>query len=400
MKERFKYLFERYLEKRCTAEEKRELSALALAPGNEHIIAELMEQCWGNVYAGEDMPEENAAAMFSAIVHTAPAAIPMLPRRSSIPAWMRVAAAAAIIVLLGIGTWLVFFSTDKQQQVTGTKPAVHDVPAPGINRAMITLADGKTIFLDSVNNGALTTQGNVKLVKLANGQIAYQAEQGGLSREVQYNTLFNPRGSKVIDMILSDGSHVWLNAGSSLTYPVAFAGNERKVSITGEAYFEITHNAVKPFYVSKGEMQVEVLGTHFNVNAYDDEDEIKVTLLEGSVKVTLRQSQGDRGVTIKPGEQAQLTTNHQLQTTNQIDLDEVMAWKNGRFEFRGNSIQSVMKQVERWYDVEVIYEGKISTEQFVGATSRQENVSALLKVLEATDKVHFKIEGKKVIVMQ
>jgi hypothetical protein len=268
----------------------------------------------------------------------------------------------------------------------------NDVKAPQSNKAMVTLANGQQVYLDSIKNGALATQGNVTLVKLSSGEIQYQSVSGELSGEMQYNTLFNPRGSKVINMVLTDGTEVWLNAGSSITYPVAFIEKERKVSVSGEVYFEVAHHAAKPFVVAKDAMEVRVLGTHFNINAYEDEDDIKVTLLEGSVKIK-------NGVTtglLQPGQQARVTNDIKL--FSNVDMDGVMAWKNGYFQFDNASLQDVLKQLARWYDVDVVNEGQTKPRAFVGEMERTLNLSQVLKVLEKNG-LHFRLEGKKIIVL-
>lgn len=301
-------------------------------------------------------------------------------------------AAAAVIFLLGTCTYLLFFNnTAKPPQISKVLPA--DVKAPQLNRATITLADGQKIYLDSAGNGALVQQGNVALVKLESGEIAYKHGSGEEDNKLQYNTLSNPRGSKVINMILADGSKVWLNAGSSLTYPVAFIGNERKVSISGEAYFEIAHNAIKPFIVNKDDIEIKVLGTHFNVNAFEDEgQDTRITLLEGSVKV----NNGNKNGLLKPGQQAQVAK--EIKVTGDVDLNLVMAWKNGYFQFNNTSLQNVLKQVSRWYDVDVVYEGSNKPRQFVGEMQKDLNLSEMLKILEKND-VHFRIEGKKLVII-
>jgi ferric-dicitrate binding protein FerR (iron transport regulator) len=215
--------------------------------------------------------------------------------------------------------------------------------------------------------------------------------------ELEFNTLSNPRGSKVINMMLADGSRVWLNAGSSITYPVAFVGNKRNVNIDGEAYFEIAHDASTPFIVSKGDMNVTVLGTHFNVNAYDDENDIKVTLLEGSVNVSTKYEV--KGVKIKPGEQAIVNTKHEVRTMKDADVEQVIAWKNGYFNFKDADIVSIMRQVEKWYDVEVVYEQR-TDKVFIAEIPRTVNAGDFFKILEATGWVRFKIEGKKITVLK
>ncbi len=317
-------------------------------------------------------------------------ATPVVPMRRR---WYQIAAAAVIILALGTG---IYFLANNKTVKPGNEVAtteVKDIKAPASNRAMITLANGQTVYLDSANNGQLAVQGNVKLVKLANGSIAYENANGEITTTMQYNTLSNPRGSKVINMTLADGSKVWLNAGSSVTYPVAFIGNERQVKITGEAYFEVAHDANKPFKVGKGDMEVTVLGTHFNVNAYDDETDIKVTLLEGSVKVN---NASRSSVVIKPGQQA--IVNGDVRILSGADIDQVMAWKNGRFVFGDKAdIQTIMRQIARWYDVDVEYKGNV-TSYFGGSISRDANVSEVFKVLEATGNVRCKLEGRKVVV--
>lgn len=298
-------------------------------------------------------------------------------------------AAASIIIILGLGVFFYINHNSEQAKMTAELPK--DVQAPTSNRAMITLADGSRVYLDSVGNGQLAQLGNVKLIKLANGQVAYQTVDGQIMQELQYNTLSNPRGSQVIDISLSDGTKVWLNAGSSITYPVAFVGDERKVELTGEGYFEVAKDQSKRFIVTANGTTTEVLGTHFNVNAYNDEVGIKVTLLEGSIKTGI----GEESAIIKPGQQAAITSKVQVE---RVDVDQIMAWKNGKFDFgEGASLKDVMRQVARWYDVEVEYKDN-SNEMFGGTVTRQANLSALLERLELTGKVKFRIEGRKIVV--
>ncbi len=320
----------------------------------------------------------------------------------------RVAVVVTGISIMGAGAYFLFFNKgDKPTEIVKTVWP-DDLKAPETNRATITLANGQKIYLDSAVNGTLAMQGNVKLIKLANGLIAYQTASGETINEIKYNTLENPRGSMVIDMTLADGSKVWLNAGSSVTYPVAFVGKERKVSITGEAYFEVAplspkggqgklHFIVKFNTPSGDGGEVTVLGTHFNVNAYYDEENIKVTLLEGSVKV----SKDAASKLIRPGEQASISQKSQQSTQIPVqttDLEQVMAWKNGMFRFNGTNIKEIMRQAGRWYDVAVVYEGNVDDLDFSGVVSRKENISELLKIFETTGLVNFSVKGKKVIV--
>ena len=324
--------------------------------------------------------------------------------------WVRWVAAACIAGLLFTAGyfWL-------GQKPKGDAPVIaqKDIKAPASNKARITLTDGSTISLDSVNAGTLATQGNVKVEKNANGEIVYSNSSSPLGEaEVRFNTLYNPRGSKPITLTLSDGTQVWLNAESSLKYPVTFTDNQRKVEITGEAYFEVVHNTAMPFKValppsgvpngngrSPEGGEVTVLGTHFNVNAYDDEDAIKVTLLEGSVKVaTINDGQS---TVIKPGQQAILsgvggTNNDQLSTFNSPDLNAVMAWKNGWFEFDNASVNTVLRQLARWYDLQIEYE-KQSNEKIGGRISRDLPLSALIKMLQSNG-VKLELKERKLTV--
>ena len=315
-------LFDRYLSKTCTEAERQELAELILTKEHEEAVTELMEKVWLLTNGEMDMPEEKATLIFNSIVERGKKIIPVKQSKVIRINWRRVAVAASVILMLGISSYFIFFNPNKQNEIVKTElPA--NVEAPKGTKAMITLADGRTVALDSLINGTLAVQGNVKVIKTADGQIVYN----GAASAVEYNTLFNPRGSQVQPLTLSDGTKVWLNSESSIKYPTAFVGNERRVEITGEAYFEVVHDATKAFYVMKGDVSVQVLGTHFNMNTYSDENNIKVTLLEGAVKVSKDASIG----LLKPGQQAQVGLD--IKIVNGVDLNAVMAWKNGYFIF-------------------------------------------------------------------
>lgn len=300
--------------------------------------------------------------------------------------WSRIAAAASVLLFLGIGGY--YYNTNNEQRQIA-QLQLNDI-APGGNKAILTLANGQRIVLTSAKNGQLALQGNTEITKTADGDIAYHQTKDQPAA-LSYNTVSTPIGGQY-HLILADGTNVWLNAASSIKYPTAFSGAERKVEITGEAYFEVAHNAAKPFRVKSNDQVVEVLGTHFNVNAYADENETKTTLLEGSVKVT-----GSNGFKfIKPGQQAVLKGNN-LGVT-EADLEEVVAWKNGYFKFNG-SLEDIMGKISRWYDVGIIYQTKPDPGYtFVGEISRGRNLSEILKIMEYTGKVHFAIEGRRIIV--
>lgn len=304
--------------------------------------------------------------------------------------WPFAAIAASILVFLTCG---ILFLRPRPQK---TSVAVHKVlkndVAPGGNKALITLANGSTIVLTGAKNGTLASQGGIKIDKTADGQVTYAAAGGNnITQALTYNTATTPRGGQY-QFILSDGTKVWLNSASAIKYPVEFVGNERKVELTGEAYFEVAHNAKKPFRVVSNGQTIEVLGTHFNVNAYADELSVRTTLLQGSVKIS---SSGSSAV-IKPGEQSAVV-NGNIKVQN-VDVDAAVAWKNGLFNFEDSNIEEVMRQLARWYDVDVKYEGKIPSRRFSGEISKNVNASQILDIL-AFKKIHFKIEGNLITVI-
>lgn len=386
--ERLQYLFERYRAGACSPEERKELALLCLLPKNLQALEKIMEATWEQTSLENDMPHREGDMILQNILHPSAKRLPSVKK----PGWQRWLAAASIIVIAGLSTYFLLFHKKEAPGEVAQTAASNDITPPATNKAVITLADGSELYLDSTGSGQLAMQDNIKLVKLANGQIVYRTAGGKTKSEHQYNILSNPRGSKVVEMELADGSHVWLNAGSSIRYPVAFTGNARKISITGEAYFEVAHNAAMPFKVISGTTEVTVLGTHFNVNAYTDEANTKVTLLEGSVKVN---SPGTAKV-LRPGEQAQITD--KIVVASNADLEEVMAWRTGKFIFGAKAdIETIMRQVSRWYDVDIAYQGKI-TSHFGGTISRQVNISEVLKILEATGNVKCSVQGKKVII--
>ena len=304
---------------------------------------------------------------------------------------IRYSAVAAILLLIIGGYWM--HESPKTEDKSQIELVQIDVEAPKTNKAMITLSDGRKIALDSLNNGTLAVQGNVQVMKNAKGEIVYHGknEKEEMSRdgkqELVYNTLYNPRGSTVVFLTLQDGTKVWLNAESSLRYPIVFNGDYRQVEIKGEAYFEVVHNSKKPFRVKLTDgSTIQDIGTGFNVNAYPEIQKIQTTLIEGSLKVN--------NTVLKPGEQYS-----DGKINKDIDTDEVIAWKEGKFQFTGKTeIETIMNQISRWYTVEVEYNGKIE-KHFWGTMSRSVNVVEVLKMLQATGSVHFKIDKNKIIVM-
>lgn len=310
------------------------------------------------------------------------------PRSHKIRSIGRLSAVAAAVVVVVAGIWL--WQERKGGLPAPVAQAIKQDVAPGSNKAILTLSNGQQIVLDAAATGALAQQGSTRVIKTDSGQIAYSASNEKPT-VVLYNSLSTPRAGQY-QLTLPDGSKVWLNAASSIRYPVFFTGAERKVAITGEAYFEVTKNASKPFKVIvNANQEVDVLGTSFDVNAYEDEREIKTTLLEGSIKA--------QGVILKPGQQAAWSGSQPVNVQNDADLEEAVAWKNGKFIFTGNDLGSVMRQIARWYDVEVDYKGDFSGDEFVGVISRFKNVSEILGMLEQTRTVKFLVEGRRITVL-
>lgn len=308
----------------------------------------------------------------------------------------------AAMILLAITTGIYFYSNrtieEKEQFV---EIDVKNDILPGNNKAILTLADGSKISLDDAANGLLASQGNTAITKTENGEIVYEKNGYDKNKSIVnhsvINTIQTPKGGKY-QVRLPDGSKVWLNSASTLIYPTTFTGNERKVKLNGEAYFEITSNKNKPFRVESDGQTVEVLGTNFNINSYDDEDFTKTTLLEGSVRVILNSKFDVSGKNrlLKPGEQSLTNSSQSGIRIENADTEKAIAWKNGYFKFRNTPIQEIMREVERWYDVELVYEGKIPKDEFTGFVSNEVNISAVLKILEQSGGVKFSVKGKKI----
>lgn len=306
--------------------------------------------------------------------------------------WYRMAAAAVILIFFSIGG---YFLIKHKSQVQTDTIAVNNI-VPGANKATLTLADGKKIILGDMVSGQLTNQAGVIITKTPKGELVYtvRAVHNKAQLSKQFNKLETSRGEQY-QVVLPDGSHVWLNAATSLKYPVAFSGKERVVELTGEAYFEVAHNKAMPFKVKTLQQEVEVLGTHFNVSAYNDENVTATTLLEGSVKVT--SAADHKNAIIKPGEQS-MVSGVGMQV-REVDADEAIAWKNGYFLFNNENLGSIMRKVARWYNVEVVYQNDAARSKvFSGTVSKYKDVSQVIRILELTNAVHFNIDKSKIII--
>lgn len=312
---------------------------------------------------------------------------------------LRWIAAAAILVITLAGSYYMLMrqkAADAVAAIKKTTPELRGDVGPGGNKAILKLADGTSVVLDDAVTGTtIATQGNAQIQKLKSGELAYQKTAEKISIPM-FNTITTPRGGQY-SVLLPDGSKVWLNAESSLYFPTAFTGKERVVELSGEAYFEIAHNKQMPFIVQVNTMKVEVLGTHFNIMSYDNEPVAHTTLLQGSVKVSFN-GQYKSATQLVPGQQASFKTATQTFRVQNVDVESVTAWKNGMFEFNGNDIQTIMRQIERWYDVEVHYAGKIPEGHYSGAVLRKNNLLKVLQIFQETD-LRFSIDGKKLTVL-
>ena len=294
------------------------------------------------------------------------------------------AAAAAVVLVASF-----FILRPNMDQPVQSSAALVDI-VPGGTKATLTLADGKIISLDAVANGDIAAEGNVQVIKM-DGKLQYNGTNE--NAEITYNTIQTPRGGKY-QLVLSDGSVVWLNAASSLRFPVTFKGNERQVELMGEAYFEVKKGA-KPFRVSlQNGSHIEVKGTAFNVNAYNDEEMMKATLLEGKINFMMQ----GKSQALVPGQQIRVRyAQPEMQVVADVDVEEEVAWKNDLFIFKAMDVKSIMREISRWYDIDVVYKGKINPETFSGIVSRKSNLSQVLRIMEEGG-VRFAIEGRTIVV--
>jgi ferric-dicitrate binding protein FerR (iron transport regulator) len=388
-------LFDHYLSGKLTEEERQALINLL---NNEEAAAQfetlLRQQLAGiNELVHEQLPVTENRIVQGTLqkINTTPETpVRRIRLRRRMAAW-----AAAAILLIGIGMFWWFAASHNTPLLTNNNKLPTTDIAPGEEKAVLILSNGTTITLDSATRGAIARQGNTDVIKRADGSIYYQPK-GAEAGNTITNTMRTPRGGQY-QLTLPDGTQVWLNAASSITYPVAFAEKERSVTVSGEVYFEVAPLSHKiPFIVNYVGGTVEVTGTHFNVNSYANEGPVTTTLLEGSVKVAV--AGANTPATLKPGQQARAGA-QRIAVTSNADIDKVMAWKNGLFNFENVSLEEAMRQVERWYNVDVIYEKGVPDIRFEGAISRHLTLSNLLKVLARAD-VKFRIEeGRRLIVL-
>ncbi len=377
-KKYYTYLLTRFADDRATEEEEAELMALIRQQGNDVYWEELIEKILSGAVTDPEYNPVDWQAMIGHILAQRQRKIRALPARK----W---AAAAILLLALAATAYLVW--KPPAPNITASQPA-HDL-APGSEGAILTLSDGRKIVLDSLGNGVVTTDGATRL-RVQKGVLLYNAGQQPADAPV-YNTINTPAGREYT-VQLPDGSVVRLNAASSLRYPTAFTGTERSVTVTGEAYFEVQHNPRQPFTALVNGMEVTVLGTKFNIKAYDADSPVKTTLAEGKVTVN---ADGQTTV-LQPGQQAAWLQGRPI-TTLQADMEEDLGWVNGYFVFRNADIATIMNEVARWYNVDVVYKNR-PRQLFMADIPRNVTAASFFKILEATGWVRFTIEGNKVIV--
>lgn len=379
MQEELTILIRKYLENSLSAEEELRLDEMLLDDASTEVISGIMAEDFHNDanLLPEFLPvrERNYEALRNRLQ------IGSVTKLRRINRWRWIAAA---IIVIAATTAIIIYPRKPVTPVTSSQ----DVQ-PGREGAILTLANGTNISLDTVKNATVALQGGVT-AKVVNGSLIYE----GVGDQVVYNTMTTPKGRQ-FQLTLPDGTQVWLNSASSIRYPTIFNGNQRLVEITGEVYFEVAKLAAKPFAVNvNGKAEIRVLGTHFNVNAYSNEASINTTLMEGSIAVA---ASSDQPVTLKPGQQAQIGGTREIRVIQNADVEKVMAWKNGLFNFEDVPLEEAMRQLERWYDIEVVYENGVPNRLLAGEMTRDVTLNDLLTVLGKI-RVKCRLEGRKMIV--
>lgn len=386
-------LFIKYFNKTASTEERAELMRLISESGSDQELGSLMENAY-RVFVplqnpfDHDQEEKMLKQIHLKINNYKKKSAPLKIRNKN--NWFKYAVAASVVIFITVCGYLLTSRYSQKEELVAIDFN------PGGNKAVLTLSDGSKIDLDDAKNGNLAVQGNIVINKTTDGKIYYDTS-GVASSETEnktlYNTLTTPKGGQY-RIVLPDGTKAWLNSVSSISFPTKFNGNERHVKITGEVYLEVAKDKTKPFFVKTGDQLVEVLGTHFNINSYDDEPDIKTTLLEGAVKV--HNINNNFIITLRPGQQSSSNKEGSIKIKN-VDIEQTIAWKNGLFQINDANIETIMRQASRWYDVEIEYEGKIPEKKFTGKIKRDVKASEFLQMLSYFD-VNFRIEGRKIII--
>ncbi|MBS7564101.1 DUF4974 domain-containing protein [Mucilaginibacter sp. Bleaf8] len=387
---RYQNLLQKYLSNTCSAEEAAELFHYLRNNRDGRVLLQSLSDEYRQALQNDMLlPSQVSNRVWNRLEESISSAQPaVVPLYQPFRKWLAIA--AVLLVVLSVGAYFIAYQRASSHNTISRINAIK----PGSNKAYLTLANGRTILLDDKPQGYLARQQGATIHKDKNGLVVYHFT-GSKVASVQTNTIATPKGGQY-QVVLPDGTRVWLNAASSLTFPTAFIGKERQVVLNGEAYFEVAKNKAMPFKVAANNVTVQVLGTHFNVMAYDDEKLVSATLLEGAVKL----HSGQDDVLLKPGHQARFNKTEQSFKVVEVDTEEAIAWKNGYFMFNNENIYSVMRKLSRWYNVEVSFQEDLSKKTLWGTVSRFEDVSQVLKMLELTGTVHFKVEGRRITVMQ
>lgn len=377
---RIQYLLDRYVNRSCTREELEELFVYFRGEQHNETVHGLIDA----LPPATTAPDIDYDHVYSQLIQ---------PRRR-ILMFRRLAAAAVVLLVAGAAYWFLSRPAKPVLQPNLAAATMEKI-TPGGNKATLTLADGSVVTLDSAGNQTIQ-QGN-QSIRQQNGQLLY-TDQGN-NNTVHYNKLSTPRGGQ-FQVVLPDGTKVWLNSATTLRYPTAFTGTQRVVELEGQGYFEVAPNASHPFLVRvpsshKDSMEVQVLGTGFDVMAYADEATVNTTLITGSVRV----KEGKTIQTLQPGQQAVMNNEDHAITVRAADIKKVTAWKNGVFVFNNTALPAILREVARWYDVDIVYAATPSTELYGGGISRNLQLSSVLRLLEASGYNHLKLEGRKVIVL-
>ncbi|WP_316750621.1 FecR family protein [Pedobacter gandavensis] len=385
---RLDYLFGKYFDKTATPEERAEFMRLVAELKSDEPLVKLMETSYQTDQSILEFTPEIKEKILNNVYQPADTEVPVRKLWKFSSNWTKYAA-VLMLGILGLGF---FFYKKEQHNLLALQ--TQDI-APGGNRAILTLSNGQKIDLDTTANGVLVEQGNISISKTSDGQLVYHV-MGEENGPATINTIETPNGGQ-FQIYLSDGTKVWLNAGTQIKFPTQFVGKERNVELTGEAYFEVAKNAKKPFKVKmSNQTEVVVLGTHFNISAYQEETEINTTLLEGAVVLKVE----DKIAKILPGQQAILNkADKNINLVNEVNVNQVIAWKNGFFSTEGISLPELMKQVEKWYNVRVVYKDNVQAD-FTARLPRNISLAELISLLELTKQVHFKLDYKTLTVMK
>lgn len=388
-------LYHKYINNQLTEEELNEFIALLDVPSTQNGLAQLIDNTYNELKETDilDVSADKANFIYSNIIQQ-----PRYKRYGN-SLWLRIAAVIFLVFSIGTGLYIYQHSGKPEQDTYATRSVTND-RAPASKKAVLTLANGSAITLSNSSNGRLANQKGIVITKTKDGELVYTSAPKTADRTastlVEWNKIAVPRGGRY-NLVLQDGTRVYLNSGSSLEFPTNFTGHERKVTLRGEAYFEVAKNSGKPFRVNVDDkQQVEVLGTHFNISAYDDENVIKTTLLEGAVKVVAKNYQA----MLKPGQMSLNDLESLSFVVKQVDVKDAIDWKNELFVFNRENITSIMRKISRWYDVDVEFIGNMEDVSFLGNYSRKKSLKTLLKTMELSGKINFKVEGRRVTVIK